>query len=110
MRGHLARRQFLLVVEGALQQEDERKRRKRLMEMDYEAHLPMYQRVRDTVWLRLTRLLCTVRFAQVRPVVSAGEGLSCSFCFLLVEDAGSRLSCKPKPIGCSLVLSLFADH
>eukprot|EP00752_Nemacystus_decipiens_P005802 g5248.t1 len=44
VRGHLARRQFLLVVEGAQQQEDERKRQKLLMEMDYEAQLPIYQR------------------------------------------------------------------
>ncbi|CAM9338942.1 unnamed protein product [Ectocarpus sp. 6 AP-2014] len=44
VRGHLARRQFHLVVEGAQQQEEERKRQKRLMELDYEAHLPVYDR------------------------------------------------------------------
>ncbi|CAN0104922.1 unnamed protein product, partial [Ectocarpus sp. 12 AP-2014] len=45
VRGHLARRQFHLVVEGAQQQEEERKRQKRLMQLDYEAHLPVYDRV-----------------------------------------------------------------
>lgn len=47
IRGHLARRQFLLAVEGAQQMEEERKRQKQLMQEEHEAQLPAVERVRQ---------------------------------------------------------------
>ncbi|CAM9142714.1 unnamed protein product [Ascophyllum nodosum] len=50
VRGHLARRQFLMTVEDAQQQEEERKHQKRILEKDQEAHLPAIERARRKVY------------------------------------------------------------
>lgn len=45
VRGHLARRQFMMLVDDVQQQEDERQRQERLRKKNYEEHLPVYDRV-----------------------------------------------------------------